>query len=121
MHDGFLVGVVATTSVIAGFFFLKFRKNTRASLFLAFGASFLIEGLNRCAGLFLQKPNEGSPWIYLVRLLSMVLILIAILRTSGNADIAAWRLSEQECGRQSCLRPHRSRIRTLWVARSRVV
>jgi uncharacterized membrane protein HdeD (DUF308 family) len=80
MIDGFLIGVIATSSVTAGFFFLKFWKTTRDSLFLAFGASLLIEGLNRCAVLFVQKPNEGSPWIDLVRLLSVLLILVAILR-----------------------------------------
>jgi len=80
MIYGFLIGVIATSSVTAGFFFLKFWKTTRDSLFLAFGASLLIEGLNRCAVLFVQKPNEGSPWIDLVRLLSVLLILVAILR-----------------------------------------
>jgi uncharacterized membrane protein HdeD (DUF308 family) len=85
MVDGFLLGVIATTSVTAGLFFLKFWKKTRDSLFLAFGASFIIEGLNRCAVLFVQKPNEGSPWIYLVRLLSVLLILVAILRKNLGA------------------------------------
>ena len=85
MIDGFLLGVIATTSVTAGLFFLKFWKKTRDSLFLAFGASFIIEGLNRCAVLFVQKPNEGSPWIYLVRLLSTLLILVAILRKNLGA------------------------------------
>lgn len=85
MIDGFLIGVIATSSVTAGFFFLKFWTKTRDSLFLAFGASFLIEGLNRCAVLFVQKPNEGSPWIYLVRLVSMLLILVAILRKNLGA------------------------------------
>jgi len=85
MIDGFLLGVIATTSVTAGMFFLKFWKTTRDSLFLAFGASFIIEGLNRCAVLFIQKPNEGNPWIYLVRLLSMLLILVAILRKNVGA------------------------------------
>jgi uncharacterized membrane protein HdeD (DUF308 family) len=85
MIDGFLLGVIATTSVTAGLFFLKFWKTTRDSLFLAFGASFIIEGLNRCAVLFIQKPNEGSPWIYLVRLLSMLLILVAIVRKNLGA------------------------------------
>lgn len=60
MIDGFLLGVIATTSVTAGVYFLKFWKTTRDSLFLAFGESFIIEGLNRCAALFIQKPNEGS-------------------------------------------------------------
>jgi len=85
MIDGFLLGVIATTSVTAGMFFLKFWKTTRDTLFLAFGASFIIEGLNRSAVLFTEKPNEGNPWIYLVRLLSMLLILVAILRKNVGA------------------------------------
>ncbi|HZD76664.1 MAG TPA: DUF5985 family protein, partial [Acidobacteriaceae bacterium] len=47
--------------------------------FLAFGLAFVIEGLNRCALLFLKNPNEGSPYIYIVRLLAFLLILGAIL------------------------------------------
>lgn len=80
MIEGFLIGVVATASLTAGVFFLKFWRDTRDSFFLAFAASFIIEGLNRCGLLFLQKPNEGNPWIYLVRLLSFLLILGAILK-----------------------------------------
>ena len=80
MIEGFLVGVIATASLTAGMFFLKFWKQTRDSFFLAFAASFLIEGLNRGAVLFLARPNEGSPWIYSVRLLAFLLILAAIVR-----------------------------------------
>ena len=79
MIEGFLLGVIATSSLIAGVFFLKFWKKTGDSLFLAFGVAFLVEGLNRCAVLFLAKPNEGSPYIYIVRLLAFLLILAAIL------------------------------------------
>jgi uncharacterized membrane protein HdeD (DUF308 family) len=86
MIDGFLLGVIATASITAGIFFLKFWRNTRDSFFLAFAASFLIEGLNRCAVLFLDKPNEGSPWTYLVRLLSFSLILGAILRKNYGSN-----------------------------------
>ena len=80
MLEGFLLGVVATMSITAGLFFLKFWRDTRDSFFLAFAASFIIEGLNRCGVLLLTKPNEGSPWVYLVRLLSLLLILGAILK-----------------------------------------
>jgi uncharacterized membrane protein HdeD (DUF308 family) len=80
MFEAFLLGVIATSSLIAGVFFLKFWKKTRDSLFLAFGLAFVVEGLNRCAVLLLNKPNEGSPYIYLVRLLAFLLILAAILR-----------------------------------------
>jgi len=30
--------------------------------------------------LFFAKPNEGSPWIYILRLLALLLIVAAILR-----------------------------------------
>jgi uncharacterized membrane protein HdeD (DUF308 family) len=86
MIRGFLLGVIATSSLTAGVFFLKFWKQTRNSLFLAFGLAFLVEGLNRCAVLLLEKPNDGSPYIYLVRLLAFLLILAAILRNNyGSA------------------------------------
>ena len=77
--DFFLLGVIATSSLTAGVFFLKFWSKTRDSLFLAFGLAFVIEGLNRCAVLMLARPNEGSPYIYGVRLLAFLIILTAIL------------------------------------------
>ena len=80
MIEGFLLGVIATASITAGIFFLKFWRKTHDSFFLAFAASFIIEGLNRSAVIFVNKPSQGSPWTYLVRLLSLLLILVAILR-----------------------------------------
>ena len=78
--QGFLIGVIATASLTAGIFFLKFWRKTRDALFLAFGVAFLIEALNRAATLTLEHPNAGSPWIYLVRMSESLLILAAIAR-----------------------------------------
>ena len=86
MLAGFLLGVITTSSITAGIFFLKFWKHTRDSLFLAFGLAFIIEGLNRIAVLTVAHPNEGSPWIYLVRLLAFLLILAAILRKNYGSE-----------------------------------
>jgi uncharacterized membrane protein HdeD (DUF308 family) len=80
MLEGFLLGVIVTASLAAAAFFFKFWKRTRDSLFLAFGAAFLIEGLNRMAFLLMERPNEGSPAIYTVRLLAFLLIVAAIIR-----------------------------------------
>jgi uncharacterized membrane protein HdeD (DUF308 family) len=80
MITGFLLGVIATSSLIAGMFFLKFWRRTHDVLFLAFGAAFLIEGFNRVTLLFTAHPNEASPWFYLVRLFSFLLILGGILK-----------------------------------------
>lgn len=78
--NAFLLGVVATGSLVAGVFFLKFWRRTRDPLFLAFSIAFIVEGLNRLGMLREPHPNEGSPWHYLVRLVAFLIILAAILR-----------------------------------------
>lgn len=79
MIDGFLLGVIVTSSLAAGAFFIKFWRQTRDLLFLGFGAAFIIEGINRLAFLFVDQPNEGDPLIYAVRLFSYVVLLAAIV------------------------------------------
>ncbi len=85
MINGFLLGVIATASVTAGIFFLRYWRDTRDQLFLAFAVAFLIEGCNRTAMLLLQQPNEGRPWVYLVRFFAFLLILAGIVNKNRNA------------------------------------
>jgi uncharacterized membrane protein HdeD (DUF308 family) len=80
MIEGFLLGIIVTASLIAAAFFWKFWRQTHDTLFLAFAAAFCVEGLNRISFLFIDKPNEGSPAIYVVRLVAFLLILAAIVR-----------------------------------------
>jgi hypothetical protein len=80
MIEGFLLGAIFTASLIAGLIFLRFWRDTRDSFFLSFAAAFTIEALNRASYLLLERPNEGAPWIYIVRLFAFLLILVAILR-----------------------------------------
>jgi uncharacterized membrane protein HdeD (DUF308 family) len=83
--EAFLLGVIAASSITAAVFFLKFWKRTHDSLFLAFGVAFLIEGVNRIAVLGVERPNEGSPWTYVVRLIAFLIILAGILHKNyGN-------------------------------------
>jgi hypothetical protein len=79
MFEGFLLGVIVTSSLTAGAFFLKFWKQTRDLLFLGFGTAFIIEGANRAAFLFVDNPDEGNPVIYTIRLFSYLVILAAII------------------------------------------
>jgi hypothetical protein len=78
MIEGFLLGVIVTCSFVVAGFFARFWLATRDLLFLGFAAAFALEGLNRMAFLFLDKPNAGDGVIYGVRLLSYLLILAAI-------------------------------------------
>jgi hypothetical protein len=80
MMVGFLLGVIVTSSLVAGGFFIRFWLQSRDPLFLGFGAAFLIEGLNRTAFLFLDEPEAGHPFVYAVRLLTYLLILAAIVQ-----------------------------------------
>lgn len=76
----FLLGVIACASLTAGTFFLKFWRSTRDTLFLSFAVFFFTDAMIRVTLLFFQRPNEGSPWIYVVRLTALLVILAAILR-----------------------------------------
>jgi hypothetical protein len=78
MIEGFLLGIIVTSSLVAGTYFLKFWRQTRDLLFLGFGAAFLIEGLNRVSFLFMGASTGDDPLVYSVRLLSYLLILAAI-------------------------------------------
>lgn len=79
MIEGFLLGVIVMASLTAAGFFWRFWRQTHDLLFLGFSAAFAIEGFNRMAFLLVDKPNEGSPIIYLVRLLAFLLLLGAII------------------------------------------
>jgi Family of unknown function (DUF5985) len=78
MMEGFLLGVIVTASLVAAGYFLKFWRQTRDPLFLGFAAAFFIEGINRTCFLFVANPESGSTALYSVRLVSYLLILVAI-------------------------------------------
>jgi uncharacterized membrane protein HdeD (DUF308 family) len=87
MIEGFLLGVIVTASLTAAGFFWRFYRQTRDKLFFAFAAAFAIEGINRMAFLLVDQPSEGSPVIYMVRLVAFLLILGAIV--AKNRDTPA--------------------------------
>ncbi|MEO8063608.1 MAG: DUF5985 family protein [Pseudomonadota bacterium] len=80
MINGFLLGVIVVAGLVAGAFFLKFWRQTKDQLFAGFAAAFILESLNRAAFLFVDQPNAENPALYVVRLLSYLLILAAIVR-----------------------------------------
>jgi len=87
-----LIGAIALASLIAGLFFLRFWRDTKDSFFLFFAASFMLEAVNRAALGLTSDPNEGSPLFYFVRLVSFLLILIAIVqknRAKGTAGASS--------------------------------
>lgn len=73
-----LVGCIAALAFVAGLFFLRYWLSSRDRFFVYFTASFWIESANRLHMGFTAQAGEDSPLNYGIRLLSFVLILLAI-------------------------------------------
>lgn len=74
-----MLGAIAMASLTAALFFLRFWRETKDRLFLAFSLAFAIEGVNRIALALSPHPSEGDPVFYVVRLLAFGLILAGII------------------------------------------
>ena len=84
--DGILIGVVVTSSLVIGLFFLKYWKQTGDLFFLLFACSFLIQGAHRLLQGTIMSWNEGEPYAYLIRLFAYGLIILAILGKNYKAS-----------------------------------
>jgi len=79
MLDAFLLGFATACSLAACVYFLRFWRQTRDLLFLAFSAFFAIQSVDNFFFLALKHPNEGSPFLFLLRLAALLIVLAAIL------------------------------------------
>jgi len=77
--DLFLLGFIVCASLAALLFFLRFWRSTKDPLFLSFAVFFAVQCATHTLVLSMPHPNEGAPWIYALRLLSVLCILAAIL------------------------------------------
>lgn len=67
-------------SAVAALFFVKFWRHTRDSFFLLFAAAFGIDAMGRLWLGIAQISNEAEPVVYLSRLVTFGLIVIAIIQ-----------------------------------------
>lgn len=79
LADVFLLGFIAACSLVTTMFFVRYWRDARDPLFLAFAAFFGIQGGATIAVLLLPHPNEGNVWLFLMRSLSVLWVLGAIL------------------------------------------
>lgn len=85
--NSLILGAIATASLVAALFFLRFWRDTHDRFFLLFAIAFLVEALNRAALGLTNVAQEHEPFFYLVRLLAYGLIIVAIVdknRTKGT-------------------------------------
>ncbi|HEX2210929.1 MAG TPA: DUF5985 family protein [Longimicrobium sp.] len=72
-------GVLVMGYLIAGLFFLRFWHETRDRLFGIFAAAFWLLALQRFLLVLLEHATGDLVWLYGLRLLAFVLMLLAIV------------------------------------------
>ena len=75
----FLAGAVTLAFIVAVFFFLRFWRRTRDRLFLAFSIAFALLALNQVLAFILNVYSEPQSFIYWLRVIGFMLILLAIM------------------------------------------
>ena len=74
-----MLGAIAMAFFVVGLLFLRVWRDGHDRFFLLFALSFFVESAGRIVLAVGARPNEGSPWLYGIRLLSYGLILWAII------------------------------------------
>lgn len=72
-------GAIVTGYLVAGLFFLRYWRQSRDRLFAIFTAAFWLLAVQRLALALTTQYFEDVTWLYGVRLLAFVLILLAII------------------------------------------
>jgi hypothetical protein len=75
----FLAGAVTMGCMVASAFFVRFWRKTADRLFLAFAAAFGLLALNQILAAILEAGDERTPFVYVLRVLAFILILVAIV------------------------------------------
>jgi hypothetical protein len=77
--NGFASGLIAMGYLVTSAFFARFWQGTRDPLFAAFGVAFLLLCIAQALSVVLGLPLEERSWLFLIRLLAFIILLIAIL------------------------------------------
>lgn len=75
----FISGAISIECGLAAYVFLRFWNKTHDRFFMFFSISFLVMGSERIVLTLIRNSDEGSPWIYLLRLFAFLLIIVAIV------------------------------------------
>jgi hypothetical protein len=79
-------GLLVMGYAVAGLFFLRFWRETHDRLFGIFAGAFWLLALQRLLLALFQDPDSEQLWLYGIRLLAFVLILVAIVDKNRGAQ-----------------------------------
>lgn len=75
----FLAGAVTVGYLVAAGFFVRYWRRTEERLFLIFAVAFLLLALNQALAHVLAVVSEPNSFVYGLRVLAFLLILLAIV------------------------------------------
>ena len=78
--NSFMSGANMVLYVVASLFFVRFWRRTKDALFLSFAVAFGLMAVEKVAVEGLRSHDETAPYLYLLRLLSFLAIISAIVR-----------------------------------------
>ena len=74
-----ILGAVAMASLVACLFFIRFWRETKDRFFLLFAVAFGVDAITRTVLALGGIAQEHEPLFYLARLLTFLLIILAII------------------------------------------
>jgi hypothetical protein len=77
--NNFLLGAVVMACAVIGLFFLRFWHKTRDRFFAILTGAFWMLGLNWAALAYYPTEEKVRTWLYFMRLIAFVLIIMGIL------------------------------------------
>ena len=80
-----LSGALAALYAVIGLFFLRFRTRTGDRLFSMFAGAFFLLAAQRVAITIAREWGEDTAWLYGLRLVAFVLIIVAIADKNRGA------------------------------------
>ncbi len=79
LFNQFLAGAATVSLLVIVMFFLRFWKRTHDRLFLFFAGSFVFLMIERIVRAVMPVENEWAPYVYTIRLIAFILIIVAIV------------------------------------------
>lgn len=79
MFNQFLDGAATISQLVIALFFVRFWKRTSDRLFLFFAGAFVFLMIERIVRAVMAAQTEWAPYIYTIRLVAFVLIIVAVV------------------------------------------
>ncbi len=85
MANEFVLGALSMSCAVAGLFFVRFFRKTRDRLFVFFAIAFWLLGINWLWLAAVQREEDLTASLYVIRVLAFLLILYGIFEKNRAA------------------------------------